>query len=548
MRGLSLGWLTTLVCGLSAARADDKPDTKEETVQPARLGAARFLNVGRVFSLAYARDGQFLASGAWDGSIRVWNLASGAERWKLQGHDGQVDALAFSPDGALLVSGGREAGVCLWNLATGKLIRRLGENQESATMVAFSPDGKQVGAIVRGALHLWDAATGKEIWRQGGDRVHRSFAFLGSTEVISIAIQPVKRFREQLVPVPESRLDLVVWDLKTGKTRGPSRRLEPVVINRDTTWNNVHAPIAIGHAGKPIAILDSYSYSTGESNVDILDVDARKPARHFKVNRQDITLMCLSPDGRMLASAGNARAGDGSARVSSCIQIWEVATGRERCYFRSPDEGKTILAFSPDVRTMACGSLDTTVLLWDLTGQETAHGKRAPVRLTATDLDGLWNALKGEDAANAYRAIWKLALAPKDALPFLSKHLHAAKSADAERIQRLIQDLADERFDARDKAARELAGYRQLAEPALRQAVGKAPRLEVCRRLEQLLERLQTPSPEELQEMRAVEAVEHMRSPEVEKLLHRLAGGAPAAALTQDAQASLERLRARKVE
>jgi hypothetical protein len=459
----------------------------------------------------------------------------------LQGH-GVVDALAFSPDGKFLVSGGRETGACLVNVSTGQRVRRLREKPGSATMVAFSPDGKQVGAIVRGAFHLWDAATGKEIWRQGGDRVHRHFAFLGSTGLTSISIQPVKQFQEQVMPAADSQLVLAVWDLQTRKEPGPSHRLKAVVINGANTWTNVDAPTAVGRAGKSIAILSSESYPTREGHIHIVDVETRKLARQFKVNSQEVSLLCLSPDGRMLASAGIAWADRGPGRASNYIQIWEVATGRKRCRFRSPDEGKTSLAFSPDLRTLASGSLDTTVLLWDLTGHQANHGKLAPVQLAASDLDGLWNALKGDDVPRAYRAIWKLALAPKDALPFLSKHLRPVAGADAERIKHLIRDLADERYEVREKATRELAGYRQLAEPALWQAFQKPSDLEVRQRIERLLERLQNPSPDQLQEMRAIEAVEAMQTPEAEKLLRHLAGGVPAALLTRESRASLERV------
>jgi len=545
MRGLFPRWLTLLFWGftvLSPTHADDKPGGEKVPVEPARLGTARFLNVGRVFSVAYSRDGQLLASGAWDGSIRLWELASGKERWHFPDQQGMIESLAFSPDGKLLVFGGREAGVGLVNTSTGQLVRRLGEKQGYTAKVAFSPDGKQVGAIVRGAFHLWDAATGKELWRQGGDRVHRYFAFLGPTCLTSISLQPVEKFQDQVVPVLGSQLDLAVWDLQTGKQRGASRQLKAVLINRANTWTNQDAPTAMDRAGKTIAILSSQSWSSGEGEIQILDVETQILARQFKVKRQDISLLCLSPDGRMLASAGTPWADGGPGRVANYIQLWEVATGRGRCRFRSPDEGKTSLAFSPDLRTLASGSLDTTVLLWDLTGHQAKQGQITPVQLTERELDGLWNALKSDDTPKAYRAIWKLALAPKDALPFLSKHLRQAAGADAERIKQLIRDLADDRYEVREKATRELAGYQQLAGPALRQAVQKPSDLEHRRRIERLLEQLQNPSFDQLQEMRAIEAVEAMHTPEAEKLLRHLAGGAPAALLTREARASLERV------
>jgi hypothetical protein len=143
-------------------------------------------------------------------------------------------------------------------------------------------------------------------------------------------------------------------------------------------------------------------------------------------------------------------------------------------------------------------------------------------------------------------AIWKLALAPKEAMPFLSKNLRPAAGADAGRIQRLIRDLADQRFEVRDQAYRELAGFHELAESALQQAVQKESSLEVRRRVERLLERLREPSSDQLREMRAIEAVEYMQTPAAENLLRHLAEGAAAARLTREARTSLERMRNRQ--
>jgi WD40 repeat protein len=60
----------------------------------------------RVWGLAISPDGKKLASGAWDGRIKLWDLSTGKERANFPAHSDRVYALAFTPDGKALVSGG----------------------------------------------------------------------------------------------------------------------------------------------------------------------------------------------------------------------------------------------------------------------------------------------------------------------------------------------------------------------------------------------------------------------------------------------------------
>jgi WD40 repeat protein len=56
------------------------------------------------------------AKGTVEGTIRLWDLATGRELVHWQGHEVEVTALAFDPDGEVLISGSREGTVKLWNL------------------------------------------------------------------------------------------------------------------------------------------------------------------------------------------------------------------------------------------------------------------------------------------------------------------------------------------------------------------------------------------------------------------------------------------------
>jgi hypothetical protein len=104
--------------------------------------------------------------------------------------------------------------------------------------------------------------------------------------------------------------------------------------------------------------------------------------------------------------------------------------------------------------------------------------------------------------------------------------------------------LDSDRFETREQASAELQRLGEQAEPALRKAMAAKPSLEASRRLRALLDRVErrTPSAEQLHALRAVEVLEHIGSPEAQRVLQTLAEGAPEAMLTREAKAALVRL------
>src|SRR5262249_2018826 len=123
-----------------------------------------------VFTLAITADSQTMASaGGYEShEIRLWQVATGREFYKLQGHQGWVSALALSPNGKNLVSGDSEGTLRFWDLAARKTIHR-GQFGPYISTLTFADDGKTVAVGGwDGVIHNFDVEARKEVQVGGG--------------------------------------------------------------------------------------------------------------------------------------------------------------------------------------------------------------------------------------------------------------------------------------------------------------------------------------------------------------------------------------------
>jgi RNA polymerase sigma factor (sigma-70 family) len=490
----------------------------------ARKETSRFSFPGHPFEvalLAFSPDGRTLVSASQheDGAY-VWDVIAGKLRGRFDPGAGHITALGFSREGTPLAVGHQEDGLRLWDLGTNRQVRRLAVSDQTTTMsAAFSAGGtvlafqKSGQSIARGEalpIHLCDPATGKELRSFGGDK---------NLPPGILALSPDGK---TLAAATLWSPAIAVYDVATEKQlhrfKGPP--VEAVGLG--------YRGLAFSSDGKLLA-----SRCETDGILRVWELVAGKEV--LTIHTGAITSLCFSPDNRTLAVAEGKE-----------VRLWELLTGTERHRFRGHERLVQAVAYSPDGKTLASGSEDTTILIWDVTGQ--ALGKGRPVGFMPGEGDILWDDLAAE-APKAYRAMRRLLGAPPAETVLLLKDRLRAGTAEA-RIARLLADLDADEFIIREKATTELAKLGKVAEPQLREVLLVRPSPEVRRRVERLLEQLAgvngaTMSVQQRTALRALEVLEHIGTPDARQVLEKAARGAPGDRLTQEAKRAVERLAGR---
>jgi serine/threonine protein kinase/WD40 repeat protein len=158
-------------------------------------------------AVAFAPDGQTLASAGRDGRIILWDPAAARQLKVLQGAPGEMHSLAFAPDGKLLAGAGWNSnGVVLWDPDSGKQRRLLRGLQWSAEVIAFTNDGSLVAAGTElGQVGVWETATGRSV---GTVMKHSGGA------VQALAFSPDGQF------LVSGGLGIKLWETRTSKELG----------------------------------------------------------------------------------------------------------------------------------------------------------------------------------------------------------------------------------------------------------------------------------------------------------------------------------------
>jgi WD40 repeat protein len=348
---------------------------------------------GSFTTVAYGPDSR-IATGMSDGTTVVWSLSvRGAEpELSLVGHDAAVETVDFSPDGMRLVTSSDDGEVKVWNVAP------TGGGHEWLTLpgaggLAYSPDGARLAVGSEdGDVHVFDAASGREALVLEGHvgRVNAiAFDPSGSTLATAGLVDGTARIwdveagdelarvdlarsqRDAGDPCPLYRTSLTqAFDvafspdgtmLATGGWGGPSSTLiwdrasgeRRRVLAQDPEQDQWGRSVDFSPDGRLVA---------GEGNDDVFVWSVDDAGIVARVQEQQVAALAFSPDGRRLATGS----------LDGGLKVWEARTGRQLDSLTGNLGQVLDLAFSPDGASLATTSSDGTVRLWDVgTGRQT---------------------------------------------------------------------------------------------------------------------------------------------------------------------------------
>jgi len=290
----------------------------------------------------------------------------------------------------------------------------------------------------------------------------------------------------------------------------------------------------LSSAGQVLFFPDGKTLATSGQPILLWDAAGRHVRRSFVHPPNSRSgVMALSGDGRWLAAACVLRGAAGTPQARQhVVCVWETASGKV-VWQRGHHRGAiAALAFAPDGRAIASGSMDATVVLWDLA---------PPAGTAPKELAALWDALAAPDAAAAYAAIQELASRPDQAVALLGDKLRPDPPVP---VAQWLNDLQAREFARRDKARQALLGLGREALPHLLGLDEKQLNLEGQRRRQQLLRDLpERPyTLQQLRQIRAVAVLERIAVPAARRTLAAIAQGRPGSPQTEHAQAARARL------
>jgi WD40 repeat protein len=452
---------------------------------------------GAVYGVAVAPDGKLL-SFSKDSTVLTWDLATDKVVGRLDvEQDLNAGGFALSGDGRLMaLPSGDHTAIYVYERVRGKRIRRLAAEQGAAKYLIFSPDGRWLAGTASSGdiIQVWDASDGRSVL-QLKQKI---------TYGITCAFSPDGR---QFAATGEGIVRL--WDVGTWK---------------EQPGLSAYAPLGLAYSpdGRTLA-------AASVEGVRLFELSTRGERAHVRPQGYPWGVLRFSPTGLWLAWTSG----------SQQICVWDVHRGELLGPFTGHDDAITGLAFTADDRALVSSSADSTLLVWDIAGAAAKKSSPKP-----GDVDQAWRALSGKDAQAAYQAIRILSSSPDATIALLARHLHRVDTIDTKRIDACLHALDSDKFEQRERATRELEQLGEQAWASLDHFLAGQPSLEARRRAEQILEKVRDMprNPDQLRELRALEALEWMGGDGARRLIAALAKGAPDARLTRAAKAALGRM------
>ena len=307
-----------------------------------------------VRSMAASPDGRLIATGADDGSARVWDPYTGNQLLELRVGGAPVTAVAFAPSGRFLVTGDAKRAVRIWDVSTGRPLP-----DAVAWGAGFGPDGSVLGVGLDGRIASWDPSGGRRrrtLGRVSGLSYGHQFA----AEAGTVAFTDYGDGER-----------LVVRSID-GAERHELRTDDMFVLSGDGERVLLLGARArlVDPAGEARAVRFAkagrvYSGAVSRDHRKVLLAGRRPQVFDVGDPERPVPLKvradsgAFSPDGARVVTAGK------DARV------WDTATGKRIGDVLDGHVGRvSTVAFSPDGTKIVTGGVDRTIRIWDSTTHE----------------------------------------------------------------------------------------------------------------------------------------------------------------------------------
>jgi len=332
----------------------------------------------RARCVVWSPNGQRIASSAGE-VIKIWDATSQQVYLALQGHTKPACSVGWDRNGERVASASVDGSLKVWELATGNVLLNLTTVAPAGTF-AWSPDGRHLAttAVDRIETRLWDAATGKEIQVLRGSRKEdetrqgHTFGVRGAG-LVRLAWSPDgKRLASSY-----NDMTIRIWDLVAGQEVAtlPAPMMTHLAWSPDGLWVAIGAPlnggISIWDTGtwqQPILFSDpehgralawspdsQLLASAGMDGITkVWSLATHEEAFSLNGHAAAITALAWNSDGNRLASASE----DGT------VKLWELETRQD--VLTLPAQALA-LAWSPDGRRLAIAgnNLESVVQVWD---------------------------------------------------------------------------------------------------------------------------------------------------------------------------------------
>jgi WD40 repeat protein len=356
-----------------------------------------------VSTLAFSPDGKTLASGSADQSIRLWRVSLADEHQNHAEHTGPVWSAAFSPDGKLIADAGADRVIYVRD-ATGKVLHKLEGHTAPVTALAFSADGAKLASVGGDqVVRIWDARAGTRLKELKGHTAPvMAVAFGGNSLLVTGGIDKVARLWDagrdepvQTFPANKSMISAVALradgkQALVGSADGMLRVYDVTGAPKEVAAVTAHlagvGAVAYGPDGRKIATCGG---DTLVKHWNLPETGVPTVLAEFKGHGKPVSSVAFSADGRFVVSGG----GD------AVVRVWDLSSKTELRALRGHADWISSVAFAPNGRTILSAGVDKTVKEWELSSEETAKpvGHTRKLNWISVSADGRWVASASED-------------------------------------------------------------------------------------------------------------------------------------------------------